>query len=96
MIFYLVIALIIHFFIVEAYNTKSIAATSTYNTTDGYVYLQYYTSDNCGGSKSFVEGYYADYCYQISTTFRKYKFTQGFSLSFIYFVHLIILMRINT
>ena len=83
---FLCIALIISVLAVEAYHAKSIAATKESNAiaTEGYVYIQYYTSDNCDGSKSYVEGYYADYCYQNSTSFRKYKFSKGSSFYFIY------------
>jgi len=39
--------------------------------------MQYYTASDCGGSKSFVEGYFANYCYYTGSYYRKYFFTKG-------------------
>jgi hypothetical protein len=45
--------------------------------TDGYVYQQFYSASDCGGSKSFVLGYFANYCYSTGSYYRKYNFTKG-------------------
>lgn len=46
--------------------------------TDGFIYYQYFTSTNCGGSISVVDGYYADYCApDDSGMFYKYSFSQS-------------------
>ncbi len=46
--------------------------------TDGFIYYQYFTSTDCGGSISVVEGYYADYCApDDSGLFYKYSFSQS-------------------
>ena len=45
--------------------------------TDGYVYIQSYTASDCGGSKSFVSGSLANYCYNTGSSYRKYMFTKG-------------------
>jgi hypothetical protein len=46
--------------------------------TDGFIYYQYFTSTDCGGSISMVEGYYADYCApEDSGMFYKYSFNQS-------------------
>jgi hypothetical protein len=46
--------------------------------TDGFIYYQYFTSTDCGGSISVVEGYYADYCApDHSGMFYKYSFSQS-------------------
>ncbi len=46
--------------------------------TDGYVYLQFYTAYDCGGSKSAVSGFLANYCNDIGDDYYiKYMFTKG-------------------
>ena len=45
--------------------------------TDGYVYLQFYTASDCGGSKSIVSGSLANYCYNTGSYYRKFMFTEG-------------------
>jgi len=41
------------------------------------VYKQFYSSSDCGGSKTFVEGYYANYCFYTGSYYHKYHFTKG-------------------
>ena len=61
--------------------TPSIAPTVSPSTvpvgTDGYVYIQSYTASDCGGSKSGVSGFLANYCYNTGSSYRKYMFTNG-------------------
>ena len=61
--------------------TPSFAPTASPSTvpvgTDGYVYLQFYTASDCGGSKSIVSGSIANYCYNTGSYYRKYMFTKG-------------------
>ena len=46
--------------------------------TDGFIYYQYFTSTNCGGFISVVDGHYADYCApDDSGMFYKYSFSQS-------------------
>jgi hypothetical protein len=46
--------------------------------TDGYVYVQFYTAYDCGGSKSAVSGFLANYCNDIGDgVYIKYMFTKG-------------------
>jgi len=40
------------------------------------VYIQSYTASDCGGSKSFVEGYFANYCIHTGSYYSKYMFTK--------------------
>jgi len=40
------------------------------------VYIQSYTASDCGGSKSFVSGSLANYCYNTGSYYSKYMFTK--------------------
>ena len=84
MVFFFVYAIMLMVFIlsVNANDAKSIVTLTNvteFTPTVGFVNFQYYTSIDCGGSKSYVEGYYADYCYKTTNHYRKYQFSKGFT-----------------
>lgn len=45
--------------------------------TNGYVFTQFYDDKDCKGTKTYANGYYADFCYSVGSGFYKYSFSAG-------------------
>ncbi len=45
--------------------------------TNGYVFTQFYDDKDCKGTKTYANGYYANFCYSVGSGFYKYSFSAG-------------------